>query len=171
MRTVSRRPAIQAGPASTRALDRLREQDIDVLGGWIRQPRQDPPEIPRDLPGLPDLELMDLFREVNQWRKYLRVQLVAAEIDESSAAAKARDAEAVALARSGARTVTAMKAAAKQDAGYAGAQALQADAYSYRKLVGALAENLEGDAFLISRELTRRTGEAPADRRNARRWQ
>ena len=163
------RSTIQAGPASSRALERLSGQGLDVLAGWTPQPRQEPPPIPRDLPDLPDTELMDLFRLVNQWRKYLRVQLAAAEIDESSAAAAAAAIEAAALARSGAKTVTQAKAAARDDDSYAAAQALHAETYAYRKLVAALAENLEGDAFLLSRELTRRTAEAPADRRANRR--
>lgn len=125
--------------------------------------------MPRNLPGLPDEELMDLFRQANQWRKYLRLQLAAAEVDEASAEAAERTAEALVVGRSGAKTVTQMKADAKDDPAYAAAAALHAETYAYRKLVSALYENVESDCFLLSRELTRRTAEAPSDRRT-RRW-
>lgn len=172
MRTVSRRTsALRTGPASRTAATQLDQQGIRVLTGtWSRQPQDEPPDLPRDLPGLPDDELMDLFSQVNQWRKYLRLQLAMAEADESSAAAQERNAEAIALAKSGARTVAEMKAIARDDASYAAAAALHAETYSYRKLVSALFENVDSDAFLLSRELTRRTAEAPRDRRASRRW-
>lgn len=171
MPVVSRqdRGQIQAGPAARKAISKLRDQGIDMLHGWAPQPRHDPPQIPRDLPALPDAELMDLFRQASQWQKHIRLQLAAAEIDESSAAAAASTAQAIALGRSGAKTVTQMKADARDDAAYAAAEALHAEAYAYRKLVLALFENLDRDCFLLSRELSRRTAEAPSDRRTGRR--
>lgn len=125
--------------------------------------------MPRNLPSLTDPELMDLFSQLNQWRKFLRLQLAAAEADESHAKAQATSAEAIALSRAGGKTVAEMKARAREDESYAAASVLHADAYGYRKLVLALFENIDSDAFLLSREITRRTAEAPGDRRNSRR--
>lgn len=171
MRTSSRRKPLQTGPASRMAAARLEEQGISILrGSWSRQPADDPPGIPRNLPGLSDDELMELYREINQWRKYLRLQLAAAEADESAAKAQAHKAEAIALAKSGARTVAEMKARAQEDSTYAEAAVAYADAYAYRKLVSALFENQDSECFLLSREITRRTAEAPRDRRAGRRW-
>lgn len=93
-----------------------------------------------------------------------------AETDEAAAEKELRSAEAIALAATGARTVTEMKALAREDTRSARARDRHGDAYSYRKLVSALAENIETDAFLLSREITRRTAEAPRDRRAARKW-
>jgi hypothetical protein len=171
VRTVTRRATtLRTGPASRTAATQLDQQGIHVLGGrWAPQPADEPPQLPRNLPNLTDPELMDLFSQVNQWRKYLRLQLAAAETDESHAKARATSAEAIALARSGGKTVAEMKARAREDASYAEASALHADAYGYRKLVSALFENIESDCFLLSREITRRTAEAPGDRRNSRR--
>jgi hypothetical protein len=169
MRTIPRRQELQAGPASLQAARKLHAQGIDILHGcWSRQPPDEPPPIPPKLPSLTDDELMDLFRLVNQWRKYLRLQLAMAEADESSAAAAARSAEAIALARAGGKTVAEMKARAREDASWAQAAAAHAAAYSYRKLVAALSENVDSDVFLLSRELTRRTSEPPLDRRTRR---
>lgn len=171
MRTVSRQQGLQAGPASSQAARRLHGQGISLANStWARQPQEEPPQIPAKLPALPDSELMELFRQINQWRKYLRLQLAMAEADESHAAAQEKNAEAIALSQATGKTVAEMKARARDDESYAAAAARCADAYAYRKLVSALFENLESDSFLLSRELTRRTSEAPADRRAGRRW-
>lgn len=45
-----------------------------------------------------------------------------------------------------------------------------ANRYAYRKLVGVLFTNVERDAALVSRELTRRTGSYEAKPRRENRW-
>lgn len=168
MRTVRSPSALQTGPASRTAATRLAQQGINPFS-WVRQPGNQPPRIPVNLPDTQDPELMGLLWQVSEWVKYLRLQLAMAEVDESAAAARMNSQEALARARSGGKTVTEMKALARDDVSYAAAAEGHASAYGYRKLVAALYENLDYDRFLLSREITRRGNEAPPDGRRFRR--
>lgn len=168
MRTVRSPSALQTGPASRTAAARLTRQGIDPFT-WVRQPGREPPRIPANLPDIQDPELMGLFRQISEWAKYLRLQLAMAEVDESAAEHQENSTEALARARSGGKTVTEMKALARDDTSFAAAAEAHAAAYGYRKLVAALFENVEYDRFLLSREITRRGNEAPLDGRRFRR--
>ena len=57
------------------------------------------------------------------------------------------------------------KERAYSDAEYVQAEKDQADAYSYRKLIEALYENVDRDSFIVSREITRRGNISGRDRR------
>jgi hypothetical protein len=57
------------------------------------------------------------------------------------------------------------KTAAHNDPDYMEAKREQADAYSYRKLIEALYENVDQDGFIVSREITRRGNTNARDRR------
>jgi len=168
MRTVRLPSELQTGPASRTAVTRLTRQGIDPLA-WTRQPSKEPPRIPRNLPEVQDPELMGLFQQISEWVKFLRLQLAMAEVDESDAEHRMNSQEALARARSGGKTVTEMKALAREDGSFAAAAETHAAAYGYRKLVSALFENLDYDRFLLSREITRRGNEAPMDGRRFRR--
>jgi hypothetical protein len=151
------------GQVSQAAADKLATQGIQV-NRWAKRPAEsEPPDVPRDLTEVRDRELMNLYQGLNSWVKYLGVQLAAAEVDESSAERAVTRIE----AREGYdfRKVDA-KQRAYEDKAYQDAKDAQEAARGYRKMVGALYQNVDHDSFHVSRELTRRTARAPRDGRN-----
>lgn len=109
---------------------------------------------------------------LTRWGDYSTVQLALAIADRKALEEAAKDAEARALVRGwGERTKTMKqdeeRARKRLDAGEANQQFL--DAYALEKLLEGVTSALEDDAFAVSRELTRRLGREPRDRRE-RRW-
>lgn len=101
-------------------------------------------------------------------------QVAAAEIDERAAEEVQEAAEATALIRDWGGTkeerVTVAKAHRLVDPDVAEQRQKVLDQYAYRKLIGVLFTNVERDAFIVSRELTRRTGSLEAKPRRESRW-
>lgn len=109
------------------------------------------------------------------WAGYLSGQVATAEIDERAAEATLDTAEAVALVRSredadAKALATILKAQRDLDPAVVEMRQEVANRYAYRKLVGVLFTNVERDAALVSRELTRRTGSYEAKPRRESRW-
>jgi hypothetical protein len=139
--------------------------------GLPRQPEDDPPELPRDLSDLNDRELIDLLTEINRWADYSGGQLALAESDERSLEFAKAQAENAALVRNyggGRDSVQAAKAARSSDPLVLEAERKLLFAYALRKVLNARHEAFERDAFAVSRELTRRLGRDPVERRTNR---
>lgn len=169
MRTVNRRRELRTAEESAQALAELRKQSLSVP----EKPDGDVPTIPSRLTEIGDEELMERFAELTAWSGYLAVQVACAQIDERTVDRVLETAEATALlgnwgGGSGDR-VTVAKAQRSVDPYVIAERDRQAEAHAYRKLVEVLASNVERDAALVSRELTRRTSSAPVNRR-AERW-
>lgn len=115
--------------------------------------------------------LMDQFVETTSWVDFLSVQVACAQIDERAAQNALEKLEKSALSdASGAhKSVSAAKAAASQDPRVREAQEVLDDRHAYRKLIETLANNLDRNASLISRELTRRTSTPTPTQRAGRR--
>lgn len=131
------------------------------------------PVLPEDITSIGDEDLMDLFVELTAWNDYISVQVACAQIDERAAQRVLDYAEATALAGahggSSADRVAVSKAKVAIDPEVRRIREDLDEKYAYRKLVETLAGNVERDAALVSRELTRRTsGVTPA--RRAQRW-
>lgn len=160
----------RSGESSGAARRHVQQQGL----GLPRRPIGETPELPSDLTELGDSALMTLFRKIMAWSKYLATQLAMAEIDEKDANAKVTRAEAharqeVAKSAEVKLSATEIKAEAYEYKPYRMAAEAAQDIYAYRKLVNSLSEGLEQDAFLLSRELSRRLGTADRDSRD-RRW-
>jgi hypothetical protein len=134
------------------------------------RPRGEPPQVPgEELTELDDRDLMGLFGKLNRWAAFLGVQLAMAEVDESYASKLVDKLTALGQIRArGEKTATAMKASVWNDEDYQAAQDAKQEAYGYRKLVEALYNAVDRDAFMVSRELTRRIGREQKDRRRER---
>jgi hypothetical protein len=129
---------------------------------------------------------MELFAQLTAWAGFLSGQLAVAEIDERTAEAVLEAAEATALIRGYAELdasrevgprggvtevrATMVKAHRDLDPDVILQKQSIAERYAYRKLVGVLFTNVERDAALVSRELTRRTGSYEAKPRRESRW-
>ncbi|WP_188187581.1 hypothetical protein [Nonomuraea sp. SYSU D8015] len=112
---------------------------------------------------------MELFALLNAWVAYAGGQLSLAAIDEKDAEAELDVRRArVLISGKAAKSVSAAKAAADEDPDVVEARQVVTNAYAVRKLTETVYEALERDVFLVSRELTRRTGRADREARNNR---
>lgn len=130
------------------------------------------PTLPRDITSLGDEDLMDLFVAVTSWVDYLSVQVAFAQIDERAAERTLEYAEATAMVNgwTGGKDsrVAIAKAQRLIDPVVKQQHDELEDKHSYRKLIETVAANLDRDAALISRELTRRTSTPTPTRRGSR---
>ena len=137
------------------------------------RPGESPPEIPRDLDGLSDADLMNFYREFMGWVSYSQAELVKAEIDEDKQSHKCRLSESMVLisqwnSADKADRVTLAKARRDVDPGVVAQQEAYQVARAYRKLVQTMFDTCERGAQLLSRELSRRIGLGSKDNRIAR---
>ena len=151
---------------SEKIADELRQQGIRVAS----KPLVDSiPRLPKDITSLSDEDLMDLFVNVTSWVDYMSVQVAAAQIDERAAQRALDYAEAQAMVDGwgGGRDsrVAVAKAKRSLDPKVIQLHDELEERYAYRKYAETITSNLDRDAALISRELTRRTAPPTAPRR------
>jgi hypothetical protein len=112
---------------------------------------------------------MELFRAYSRWKRYLKIQLAAASVDEHSAEARLNKAITDAqISNKSEKSVSAMKALAMEDPRVQRAAEKKADAYGYRKIVEALFETVDDSYFHVSREISRRSNRQAQDHREGR---
>lgn len=134
-------------------------------------PGFDLPDLPRDITMLSDDRLMSLFSEYTAWQNYAATQQAEAEVAESKAEASVRFIEAQAMVKQwgGAKDkVTVAKAELSIDPEVERARQDVLDAYAKRKMTQVVYSNCERSVFVVSRELSRRIGNAGAERRSMR---
>jgi hypothetical protein len=158
---------LKLGKASAEAIDDLLNQ-----GFTIAPTQGDYPLMPKDLTALGGEQLSNLFSHVTAWTNYVATQLSAAQIDERSLE-KQYDMEYAkqmvlrkATAEKGDK-VTALKAEVNADPKMLKLSDELDKAYAYRKMIEVMYNNLERDAALISREITRRTGDMKSFRKDS----
>jgi hypothetical protein len=101
---------------------------------------------------------MDLFRRVNEWVKYLKLQLTAAEVDVTQAKTRrGRAGAAIMVENRGERAVSTQKALVDSDPRFQEQDDLVQEIYGYAKFVEALHSQVDSDLFHLSREITRRS--------------
>lgn len=137
-------------------------------------PEDSIPTLPEDITDLDAEGLMDLFTRLTAWSDYVSAQVAIAQIDEREAQRRVDVAEARATSSnwtggSGDR-VAVMKAKAAADPEVLDAYELLDGRHAYRKLVEVLANNLDRDIVLVSRELTRRTAGSSGLPKRKDRW-
>jgi hypothetical protein len=133
------------------------------------KPIGDIPALPTDITVLADEDLMILYTDFTVWADYAASQLsvAAAEEREYGRLHDLKKAREMAVTSSAKGSVTAARAAAEEGAAGDGYRA--SERYSYRKILESISGNLERDAALLSRELSRRLGDK-APTRNRRMW-
>lgn len=148
---------LRMSESSEKAAAELKKQGLRIPN----QPEDRLPRLPEDITSIHDEDLMVLFGSVTSWLDYVSVQVACAEIDERASQRVLDQAEASALIGSykgpASDRITMAKAAAVLDPEVVRIKTELADNMAYRKLIQTLASNLERDAALVSRELTRRT--------------
>lgn len=149
---------LKHGTLAGHALAALKAQGIDIPV----KPTYEIPRLPVELTDLGDEALMELYSKLTAYADFIAVQVSCAIIDERQFEKKVQGAEQASLNSysSGGKGETRVTYARAQTALDPEIIALKADldiAYAYRKLIEAMAGNVERDTFLVSRELTRRT--------------
>lgn len=152
------------GPDSSTAMDTLKRQGF---GEWA-QPTAEV-KLPKDISSVDSEILADLFTRLTAWQNYAGMQLAAAQVDEAALDRKRDIAYAKSMAaRGGGRgeKVTVLKAQASSDPVIADLDERLAKAFAYRKLLEAVYNNFEREIALVSREITRRTNDQRAFRKD-----
>ncbi len=137
------------------------------------RPPMEIPTIPDLLDELSDSRLMALYNEFMAWVSYAKAEYVQAEIAEERAENDMRVTESLTLIgqwndKTKGDTVTLAKAKRDVDTSVINARNAYSESRAYRKLVESVFERCERGAQVLSRELSRRIGLAPQERRNAR---
>lgn len=131
------------------------------------RPEFDIPEIPLDITSWSDDDLMELFAQYVSWQNFVDSEVISAERDEMLAENSLKLAEARAVAGSSEK-ITKARLEAKSSAEVEKAMTTHVVAKSYRKALGLQQSALERAANFVSRELSRRIGRGPSERRAAR---
>ena len=126
------------------------------------RPEGELPKVPWEITDLHVNDLMQLMSQLAAWANYVGMELAEAEIAEKSA----DDIVERLVGRNGYdfRKPEA-KVRAFEDESYLGAIDTRRAAVEYRKRVASLYSGVERDLFVVSRDLSRRTGIAPSEGR------
>lgn len=138
------------------------------------RPEFDIPSVPLDLTMIDDDTLMELFAKAVAWQNFAASLSVESEVREADAEQSLATYEAAVMIRTwtGAKEdrVTISRAQRDADPTVQAAQTTLGTIKAARKRAQTVRDNAERIASLLSRELTRRVGRDPVDRRTAR-WQ
>lgn len=132
------------------------------------EPDDEVPRLPDDITGINDRRLMTLLSVFVAWQNYANAELARAEIIEEQAERHMKSVTALAMLRIDAKTVTEQKNVAQDRPEVVAATEVWLTAYARRKLLKVAAEGYENMGFVVSREITRRIGRDPQERRNVR---
>jgi hypothetical protein len=158
---------LNLGPISDLAVKKMAEQNINM---WPDQSEQ--PQMPRDISILDSNELSALFTQLTAWSNFVAGQLAAAQVDEHVLNKKKDSLEAkLFLDKDNSKVkgerVTLIKAQVAADPRIEDLENQLTHAYAYRKMVEVIANNFERDVALVSREITRRTNDLRAARKDS----
>lgn len=147
--------SIKLGPASRKAAEDLLSQGLSLHP----QPEIEIPILPSDLTAIDDEDLMILYSLLTAWSDFISTQVSCAQVDERAAERRLSQAENLLMIASGSNgdRVTYARAQVAADPQIVAMKEEVEESHAYRKLVESLATNVERDAALVSRELTRRT--------------
>lgn len=148
-------PEYRLGPVSEKAFHEILSQGL----GLPEKPVSGLPKLPDSLTTMSDTELMESYAEFVAWSDYTTSQVAAAAIDERVAQAylDAKESEVMMRDWVEKETVAKQKARTTTDPEVVRARIEVDERYAYRKLTESIAQAMERNAQMLSRELTRRT--------------
>jgi hypothetical protein len=146
---------------------------IEKFKDWgitFHKPSQDQVILPNDITAISSEELGELFTQITAWTDYISSQVVMAQLEERNALRKKDMLEnTLLIKRMGAHTkgerVTTVKAEIAVHPEVVSLDDDYEQKYAYRKLVEMLLNNHERDLQLVSREITRRSNDLRATRK------
>lgn len=144
----------------------LAQDRVEVWGlKTAEKPSTEIPHLPDDVTEVDDSTLMSMLRDVTQWLNYLEVRLGVTSTEAETAEKHYRRVEAVYVTRSNESQVTKAKMEASLESEVLDAQDDYDVKNATRRMVRVIYDNLARDANYLSREITRRVGREPLDRR------
>lgn len=148
------------------AIDRFNE-----FGVVFVRPDFEQVQLPDDITLLSSEQLAEKFSRLTAWSDYIASQLTFAQLDERAALRESEMLENKKMLQRMNNTVkgeriTYVKAEVSLDPEVIEAQNLYEEKHAYRKLVEMLLANHERDLTLVSREITRRTADQRALRKD-----
>lgn len=150
------------------AVARVRSSGLELPS----KPDDGVPRLPADITELTDAQLMQLLSAYTQHASWIGIVVAQAEIDETEAENNMETLGAQIMVKNWGGTsadrVSLAKACRETDPEYLKLRASHAALKAFRKMVGRMYDNVEGEKFTVSRELTRRIGREPAERRRDR---
>jgi hypothetical protein len=147
---------------------------LEKFAGWglhFSKPSDEQVTLPADITSISSEQLGELFTRLTAWTDYIASQKVMAELEER-AALKQKDftENTMLIRRMGASVkgerITAVKAEVAIHPELVELDNEYEEKYAYRKLVDMLLTNHERDLALVSREITRRTNDQRANRKD-----
>lgn len=146
---------------------------LERFEGWglhFSKPSDEQVSLPADITAIHSEELGELFTRLTAWTDYIASQLTLAQLEERAAQKKLEFTENTMLVRRmGAQVkgerITAVKAEISVDDTVVQLDNEYEQKYAYRKLVEMLLNNHERDLSLVSREITRRSNDSRATRK------
>ena len=146
---------------------------LDKFQDWgltFRKPSEKQVELPPDITMLNSEQLGEIFTRLTAWTDYIASQLVHSQLEERAAQKVLEYNENLLLVkRLGAgikgERVTSVKAEIAVDENIVRLSNQYEEKYAYRKLVEMLLNNHERDLSLVSREITRRSNDSRALRK------
>ena len=143
--------------------------NLENVAALFGKPDFEIPEIPDDLTIIGDDMLMRLFSRYVAWQNYAATDLALAEIREAQSEANVKYTEAMNMSSHSSRDkVTMVRAEMAIDPEVDKARSDALMAYAQRKMTQMVYGNCERCANLISREISRRIGREPNERRSSR---
>lgn len=137
----------------------------------FKRPELDQVQMPADITLLSSEQLAEKFTQLTAWADYIASQLAIAQIEERAATRSLDVMENKILVEKMAQPVrgeriTLVKAQVSVDPRVLELAQTAEEKYQYRKLVEMLLSNHERDLQLVSREITRRTNDQRANRKD-----
>jgi hypothetical protein len=145
-------------------------EKFEDWGITFRRPMGEQVTLPEDITNVSSEELGELFTRITAWTDYISSQLVMAQLEERNSLRKKDMLEnTLLIKRMGAHTkgerVTTVKAEIAVHPDVVSLDDDYEQKYAYRKLVEMLLNNHERDLQLVSREITRRSNDLRATRK------
>jgi hypothetical protein len=147
---------LYANTQSQAAVSALESQGIKVPA----KPLYDIPSLPADITDLGDEALMVLYSKLTAYADFIAVQVSCSQVDERSYEKRLSILEQTKMLRGTGKSenrVTFARAEVATDPDVLALKESVEELHAYRKLIEAMANNIERDTALVSRELTRRT--------------
>jgi hypothetical protein len=146
---------------------------LDKFTNWgltFNKPSEEQVRLPNDITAINSEELGELFTRLTAWTDYIASQLVHAQLEERASQKLMEYNENILLVKrlgAGVRgeRVTTVKAEIAIDENIVNLSNQYEEKYAYRKLVEMLLNNHERDLSLVSREITRRSNDSRALRK------
>lgn len=146
-------------------------EQFNEFGVVFVRPDFEQVRLPGDITLLSSEQLAEKFSQLTAWADYIASQLAFAQLDERAALRKSEMLENKKMTQRMSNTVkgeriTYVKAEVSLDPEVMEAQDAYEEKHAYRKLVEMLLANHERDLTLVSREITRRTADQRALRKD-----